>query len=132
MAAAQSLCVGELRVSAPEDTLGLHLRAAKVPHEREYRFAALATGGTGKGCRQRLKDAGLADWRFDFAVPDHHLAIEVEGGAWTGGRHTRGQGFAADLRKYDAAARLGWYVYRCDPAMIKSGMALETITQLIT
>lgn len=118
-------------MSAAEETLALHLRTAGVEALREYRFAAHATGGIGKGCRQRLVAQKLKDWRFDFALPDHRIAIEVEGGAWTGGRHTTGQGFHADLRKYAAAARMGWIVIRVDPAMIRSGEALDTVTTVI-
>ena len=81
--------------------------------------------------RTRLAEAGLKDWRFDFAWPDLMLAVEVEGGGWTGGRHTRGTGFAADLEKYDAAMRHGWTVYRCAGELIKSGQALKTIEILI-
>lgn len=97
---------------------------------REYRFAAEHVG-PGKGLRERLKAAGLRDWRFDFAAPDLMLAVEVEGGGWSGGRHTRGAGFAGDLDKYDAAMRLGWTVYRCDPRMVKNGQALETVRILV-
>lgn len=118
-------------MSDAEDTLALHLKSTGHAFEREHRFAAHATGGTGKGCRQRLVAAGLKDWRFDFAMPERRFAVEVEGGAWTGGRHTTGTGFHADLLKYEAAQRLGWTVYRCDPAMIKSGRALQTISMLL-
>jgi very-short-patch-repair endonuclease len=118
-------------MSAAEETLALQLRAEGIATIREYRFAAEACGGPGKGLRERIAKAGLSDWRADFALIEQRLLVEVEGGGWTGGRHTRGTGFAADLKKYDAAARLGWRVYRCDPAMIKSGRALETILILM-
>lgn len=113
------------------ELLSTQLHAEGIQFEAEYRFGALASGGTGKGLRARLKDAGLRDWRFDFCIPELRLAFEVEGGAWGKSRHTTGSGFAEDLKKYDAAMRLGWIVYRCDPAMVKSGRAIETIKLLI-
>lgn len=124
-------CSTIVRASAAEETLALHLRTTGHVFEREYRFAAVTVGGTGKGCRQRLMQEGLKDWRFDFAIPDCKFAVEVEGGAHVGGRHVRGPGFHADLLKYEAAQRLGWTVYRCDPQMIRSGRALQTITMLL-
>ena len=56
-------------------------------------------------------------WRFDFAYPQFMVAIEVEGGTWSGGRHIRPQGFENDCVKYNAAAKLGWTVYRVPPSM---------------
>lgn len=100
------------------------------PPEREYRFAA-AIVGEGKGLRARLAASNLKDWRFDYAWPAHSLAVEIEGGAWAQGRHTRGKGFAEDLRKYSAAMKLGWTVYRCDGGMIKNGEAIEVIQSLM-
>jgi very-short-patch-repair endonuclease len=57
-------------------------------------------------------------WRFDFAIPGLLLAVEFEGGAWTGGRHTRGSGFVKDCEKYNAAAVLGWGVLRFTTDML--------------
>lgn len=115
-----------------ERTLAFHIRARKLPKpEREYRFAAEASGGTGTGVRKRLKDAGLKDWRFDFAWPDLMLAVEVEGGGWANGRHNRGKGFHEDLKKYQEAQRLGWTIYRTAGELIKNGEAVQTIKELI-
>lgn len=70
-------------------------------------------------------------WRFDFAWPDLKLAVEVEGGIHSNGRHVRGAGFEEDCRKYGAAMELGWNVYRCTGGMVKSGEALKTIDRLV-
>lgn len=119
-------------MSSAEDMLALHLRDAGIDFVREYRFGAEACGGAGKGLRARLDAAGLRDWRFDFAIIEHKIAIEVEGGGWMKkSRHTSGAGFHGDLLKYQAAARLGWAVYRCDPAMVKSGDAVKTVKILV-
>lgn len=118
-------------MSAAEELLNAHFCFHKVEPVREYRFGAEAAGGPGKGLRDRLARAGLKDWRFDFAFPAQKLAVEVEGGAWAGGRHTTGAGFSEDLKKYDAAMRLGWTVYRCDPGMVRSGRAIETALMLL-
>jgi len=54
-------------------------------------------------------------WRFDYAWPSRMIALEIEGGVWTGGRHTRGAGFLGDMEKYNAATLMGWKVLRCVP-----------------
>ena len=66
-------------------------------------------------------------WRFDYAWPDHHVALEVEGAVWTQGRHTRGSGFLADIEKYNAAAALGWRIIRCTPQTLLTLATIETI-----
>jgi very-short-patch-repair endonuclease len=66
----------------------------------------------------------LRRWRFDFSWPDAKIALEVEGGIWSGGRHTRGAGFVGDMAKYNHAARLGWRVLRVQP---KELLTLATV-----
>ena len=95
-----------------EDTLELYLRAYDIPpHESEHRFH------------------DTRRWRFDFAWPDIKLAVEVEGGTWARGRHTRGSGFAKDCEKYNAAVLLGWRVLRFTGDMVTRGDAVEVIRQ---
>ena len=50
-------------------------------------------------------------WRVDF-WHNSGVAIEIEGGVWTGGRHTRGKGFIADMEKYNALAERGILLFR--------------------
>ena len=52
-------------------------------------------------------------WRFDFVVEGlDKVAIEVEGGIFQSGRHTRGKGYIADMVKYNEATLAGWRVLR--------------------
>ena len=48
-------------------------------------------------------------WKFDFALEDHRIAIELEG---IGGRHQFTAGFLADMEKYNEAASRGWRLLR--------------------
>lgn len=105
--------------------------ALKLPTpEREYRFAAHHVG-LGKDLRKRLQAAGLKDYRFDAAWPAHKLAVEVEGGSWVNGRHTRGAGFRDDCWKYHHAMALGWTVYRCEESLIRGGQAVALVEKLL-
>jgi very-short-patch-repair endonuclease len=101
-------------MSALEEKLSFHIRAHKLPEPvREHRF------------HDKRK------WRFDFAWPELKLAAEVEGGTWTGGRHTRGVGFEKDCEKYNSATALGWKVYRFTSGMISDGSAVLVIENAI-
>lgn len=71
------------------------------------------------------------EWRFDWAWPAELVALEVEGGVWTGGRHTRGKGFLRDMEKYNAAAVRGWAVLRCVPDDLYSGATLALLREAL-
>jgi very-short-patch-repair endonuclease len=70
-------------------------------------------------------------WRFDFADEKLKIAIEVEGGAFTNGRHTRGKGFVNDMEKYNNAVLLGWKLLRFTPSQMNEAKTIKTITDLI-
>lgn len=66
-------------------------------------------------------------WRFDFAWLEEKVALEVEGGIWIAGGHSRGSGVAKDMAKYNSAVLLGWKVLRCQP---KELCTMATVTML--
>ena len=50
-------------------------------------------------------------FRFDFACPSAKVAIEVNGGTWIEGRHSRGSGLVDEYEKINLASSLGWRVF---------------------
>ena len=53
-------------------------------------------------------------WRFDF-VFGNRVALEVQGGIFSGGRHVRGGALLKEMEKLNAAAVKGWRVLYCIP-----------------
>lgn len=70
-------------------------------------------------------------WRFDYAFPQLQIAIEIDGGVWTNGRHTRGSGFVKDMIKFNTATELGWSILRYTPDQTKKKDTFEQINRLI-
>ena len=70
-------------------------------------------------------------WRADLCWPDEKLIVEIEGGAYVRGRHTRGKGFEADIIKYNTAVLMGYRLLRFTPGQIKNGIAVEMIDRAL-
>jgi hypothetical protein len=68
--------------------------------------------------------------RADFLVA-LDLLIEVEGGAWINGRHSRGSGMESDCEKSALAAARGYRLVRVTPAQVEDGRALTWIKAAI-
>lgn len=114
-----------------EETMALLILACELPEPtRQYKFARDIVGH-GPGIRKRLKDANLRDWRFDFAWPDRKIAVEVDGGVWTRGRHVRGAGFISDMEKLNAATLHGWRVVRFATNHLTDGYAVAILSELL-
>jgi len=70
-------------------------------------------------------------WRADFHLIDKKILVEIEGGIWSGGRHTRGKGYLGDMEKYNAATMMGFQVIRFSTDQVKSGHAIQQIEKMV-
>lgn len=69
-------------------------------------------------------------FRFDYAFIDKKIAVEVEGGIWIQGRHTRGLGYLKDMEKYNLATLEGWRVLRFTPQQLKQEQTYLMLLEL--
>lgn len=99
-------------VSEGESTLIQHLKVYEIEFKQEFQFNP------------------ERKWRADFHLIGTKILIEVEGGVWSNGRHTRGKGYIADMEKYNSATALGYSVYRYSTEQVKSGKAIDEIRRL--
>ena len=53
--------------------------------------------------------------------------MEIDGGIWNGGRHTRPVGYENDVVKLNEAALDGWLVLRATATQVKTGVALNWV-----
>lgn len=91
----------------------LMLEEEGIEVEREYKFHPV-----------RL-------WRFDYAIPKLKIAIECDGGVWNYGRHVRPTGYIKDMKKFNAAAELGWLVLKYTPEQLNSSYSIIEIKKVM-
>ena len=99
--------------SVGEAALIQQLRALKIEFVQEFQFNT------------------TRKWRADFHIKNTKLLIEVEGGIWPGGRHTRGKGYLGDMEKYNVATMMGYQVLRFSTEQVTSGFAIKQIKGLV-
>ncbi len=112
--------------SPAETLLAVQLEQAGIPFEQEYRFAPPRR------------------WRADFwlhltvhysnppqTIRTDDVLVEIDGGGYVAGRHSRGGGMEDDCEKTSAAAILGYRVIRLTPRMVDDGRGLLWIKQAL-
>src|SRR6185312_3510938 len=99
--------------SAAEDALAFQLQSSHLPFERQVQIHP--------------------DRRFraDFYIRAVRLVIEVEGGGFVNGRHSRGKGIESDAEKSFYIARMPARLIRVTPDHIKDGRALKWIQEAL-
>ena len=116
---------------------GLHQKKTKSAQKRNAQkitdlFTVLCRSDLNVDCVKEFKFHPKRRWRFDYAIPEYRIALEVEGGVWTSGRHTRPQGFLGDIEKYNTATLMGWRVFRTTPDDLLRTATLNLLKQAIS
>jgi very-short-patch-repair endonuclease len=70
-------------------------------------------------------------WRADYIVQPFKILIEVDGGIWTGGRHSGGAGQIKDMEKLNAAAVLGYLVLRYTPQQFNARLFIKDLKEML-
>lgn len=100
------------RLSPGEEALATHIIQCGLPEPvRQFKFDP------------------KRKWAADFAFPDLKILAEVDGGAFSRGRHVRGSGFTLDCERQNAATLAGWRVYRFTTEQVMSGYAVNILRQ---
>ena len=70
-------------------------------------------------------------FRFDFCCPVSKVAIEINGGTWSNGGHSTGQGIQSDYEKLNLAGMQGWQVFQLTPEKSMDTETLRCIAKVI-
>lgn len=89
-------------------------QAYGIPHpEPEFRFHATRR------------------WKLDFAWVPQKVALEIQGGIFTQGRHTRGASLLKEYEKLNTAAAMGWRFLFSTPGQLRDGSIFPIICQAL-
>jgi very-short-patch-repair endonuclease len=100
--------------SNAENQLAFQLKAAKAPlFERQFKIIL--------GRR----------FKADFYFPVARLIVEVDGGGWIHGRHSRGAGMERDCEKSALIAAMPARLLRVTPKHVEDGRALNWILKAL-
>jgi hypothetical protein len=70
-------------------------------------------------------------WRFDYCFVDQRLAVEVQGGLFVAGRHSRGAALLGEHEKLNAAAVLGYRVLYVVPKALGSPAFMRALREAL-
>jgi len=70
-------------------------------------------------------------WRFDMAFLEDMIAIEVQGGVFSGGRHSRGAGMRKDYEKHNQAVLYGWRMIYVLPEQVLKADLVNLIKKVM-
>jgi hypothetical protein len=116
-------------VSDAETLLAAQLEQAGFGFAREVVFAPpkkYRADFSVRGNQWKVVDAPDGERAVVYDVTGD-LLVEVEGGTWVSGRHSRGAGFESDCEKQALAVIAGYRYLRVTSAQVEDGRALVWI-----
>ena len=99
--------------SKGEELFLLHCKAYSLSPVREFQFTP------------------PRKWRADFCFPDAMLLVEIDGGTWNFGRHTRHHGVTADIERSNRAQLMGYCCLRFTTDQVESGYAIDLVREAL-
>lgn len=123
----RSISVDEYKALKPKTKSSdkTKLQAAKLAQEVEINLIGLPV------YEKEVRFHPVRKWRFDYAWTELKIALEIHGGVFTNGRHTRGKGFTEDKVKMNTAQLLGWIVIEATTKQVKDGQMLNWINKAL-
>lgn len=104
-----------VKEATAEDTLAFQLKQVKAPlFERQFRITP------------------ERKFKADFYFPVGRVVVEVEGGGYINGRHSRGAGMESDAEKSALIAQMPARLIRVTPSQVKKGLALDWILKALS
>lgn len=98
--------------------LEIHLRELGLSFVREYKFHP------------------ERKWRFDYVLSPkgkqtglNVCAVEIEGGLYVNGGHSRGKAYELNLEKYNAAVAMNWTLFRFSTGQVLRGEAKQFLAE---
>lgn len=118
---------GKRAAGAQNATPRPRIPAERANNELSARFEQLWRLLDGPALETEYRFHPVRRWRADYCHPSSRTLIELEGGIYSQGRHTRAGGYQGDCEKYNAATMAGWRVIRLATGMVQPA----TIEQII-
>lgn len=86
----------------------------------------------GQGCEfKELQFARPRLWRFDWAYERERIAIEYQGGNYTGKGHNTIKNLRNDYEKFTEANLRGWLLILIDSGSVRDGSALHWVERAL-
>jgi len=112
-------------------------RTVKRDYKQEFlnqlKLYGLPLPTYGQGCElPELTFAPPRRWRFDWAYRQERIAIEYQGGNYTGrGGHNTVKGLRNDYEKFTEAALRDWLLILIDSGSVRDGRAMQWVARAL-